>query len=185
MIYTESYDSEAEASNRIAAVANVKEHLTIYLPFFKDLEKRYHPTPSKTVSTAYVPARNVVFYGIAAAYAEALNARTVVFGSNADDAKELPDAGPEFIRLMNELVKVGTRRGKDNVPLQFVNPLISYRKSDVLRIALELKVPLELTWSCYEDRKVPCGTCRGCLMRRKAFEEIGATDPLNSSLVHA
>ena len=183
MIYTQSYDSEAEASNRIATAAAVKEHLTIYLPFFKDLEKRYRPKPSSVVSSAYVPARNAIFYGIAAAYAEALNATTVVFGSNADDAKELPDAGPEFIRLMNELVKVGTRSGRDNFPLQFVNPLIRYRKSDVLRLALQLKVPLELTWSCYEDRPVPCGACRGCVMRRKAFEEIGTADPLNPGLV--
>jgi 7-cyano-7-deazaguanine synthase len=179
MIYTQSYDSEAEASRKIAAAAGVKEHLTIYLPFFKDVQERYHPKTSSEISTAYVPARNLVFYGIAASYAEALSATSIVFGSNADDAKELPDAGPGFIRLMNELVKVGTRSGRENSQLQFVNPLINYSKSEVLRLAFKLKVPLELTWSCYEDRQVPCGKCRGCLTRRKAFEEVGTRDPLN------
>ena len=182
MVYTQSYDSEAEASKKLAATASVKEHLTIYLPFFKDIEKRYHPDRSMEVSTAYVPARNTVFYGVAASYAETLDASRVVFGSNADDSKELPDARPEFIRLMNELVKVGTRRGRENSSIQFVNPLISYGKSDVLRLALRLKVPLELTWSCYEDGQVPCGKCRGCLMRRKAFEDVGAQDPLRPRL---
>ena len=184
MVYTQSYDSEAEAAKKLAAAATVKEHLTIYLPFFKDVEKRYHPKPSTKVSTAYVPARNIIFYGVAASYAEALNASRVVFGSNADDAKELPDAGPEFIRLMNELVKVGTRSGRENAAIQFVNPLIGYRKSDVLRLALRLKVPLELTWSCYEDGQMPCGKCRGCLMRRKAFEAVEAVDPLSSAPAH-
>jgi 7-cyano-7-deazaguanine synthase len=180
MVYTQSYDSEAEASKKIAATASVKEHITVYLPFFKDVERRYHPKQSVEVSTAYVPARNTVFYGIATSYAEALDASRVVFGSNADDSKELPDAGPEFIRLMNELLKVGTRRGRENTSIQFVNPLINYSKNDVLRLALRLKVPLHLTWSCYEDGQVPCDKCRGCLMRRKAFEEIGAQDPLLS-----
>ena len=72
MVYTETYDSEAEASKKLAAEAQVKEHLSIYLPFFKDLEIRYHPEDSSTVSPAYLPARNIIFYGIAAAYAEKL-----------------------------------------------------------------------------------------------------------------
>ena len=182
MVYSQSYDSEAEAAKKIAAAAAVKEHLTIYLPFFKDVETRYHPQPSGTISGAYVPARNTVFYGVAASYAEAFSASCIVFGSNADDAKELPDAGPDFVRLMNELVKVGTRRGSEKKPIEFVNPLIKHRKSDVLRLAIQLKVPLELTWSCYEDRQEPCEKCRGCLMRRAAFEEVGAIDPLTSSL---
>ena len=180
MVYTQTYDSESEASKKIAAAASVKEHITIYLPFFKDVEKRYHPNLSAEFSTAYIPARNTVFYGVAAAYAETLDASRVVFGSNADDSKELPDAGPKFIQLMNELIKVGTRKGRENTPIQFANPLISFSKSDVLRLALKLKVPLQFTWSCYEDGEVPCGKCRGCLMRRKAFEEVGARDPLRT-----
>ena len=184
MVYTQSYDSEAEASKKIAEAAAVKEHLTIYLPFFKDIERRYHPKPSMEISTAYVPARNIIFYGVAASYAEALNASSVVFGSNADDAQELPDAAPNFIRLMNELVRVGTRSGREQASIQFVNPLIKYRKSEVLRLAIRLKVPLELTWSCYEDGQVPCGKCRGCLMRQKAFEEVGTMDPSSSAPTH-
>ena len=183
MVYSQSYDSEAEASKKIAAAAAVKEHLTIYLPFFKDVETRYHPQPSGTISGAYVPARNTVFYGVAASYAEAFNASSIVFGSNADDAKELPDTGPDFVRLMNELVRIGTRSGREGKSIHIVNPLSKYEKSDVLRLAIRLHVPLELTWSCYEDRQAPCGKCRGCLMRQKAFEEIGAVDPLPTTRV--
>jgi len=178
MIYTQSYDSEAEASRRLAAAAQVREHLSIFLPFFKDIEKRYRPTPSTKVSSAYVPARNIVFYGIAAAYAETLGADKIVFGSNADDAKQLPDARPEFIQLMNELVGIGTRVGREGSAVKIVNPLIDYNKSEVLKLAIRLQVPLELTWSCYEDAQIPCGKCRGCLTRKKAFEVLGISDPL-------
>jgi 7-cyano-7-deazaguanine synthase len=183
MIYAGSYDAEAQASKRIAAAAHVREHLTILLPFFKDLEQRYHPTPSAEITPAYVPARNMVFYGVAAAYAETLRANLIVFGSNADDAKELPDARPEFIQLMNELIRNGTRAGKEGFTIEVVNPLIKYSKRGVLKIALELKVPLELTWSCYENGKTPCRRCRGCIGRQEAFDQLGVLDPLFSAQI--
>jgi 7-cyano-7-deazaguanine synthase len=178
MIYAQTYDSEAEASARLAQEAHVKEHLTIYLPFFQDLETRYRPEHSSKISSAYLPARNIVFYGIAAAYAEALGADTIVFGSNADDARELPDAGPGFIQLMNELVKVGTRAGTEGRSIQITNPLLKFSKTDVLKLAVKLHVPLQMTWSCYENAKTPCGICRGCRMRSMAFAAVGITDPL-------
>lgn len=181
MIYAEAYDAESEASKRIADAANVNGHFTILLPFFKDIEQRYQPEPSAEINPAYVPARNIIFYGIAAAYAETLKANTIVFGSNADDAKELPDAQPSFIQLMNELIENGTRAGKEGFRIEVANPLINQTKSEVLKLALELKVPLELTWSCYQDGKTPCGKCRGCVGRRKAFQEVGVPDPLLSA----
>ena len=177
MIYAQSYDSEAEASRKIATAAHVREHLSILLPFFKDIEKRYKPSPSSQISSAYVPARNIIFYGIAAAYAETLKANRIIFGSNADDAKELPDARPTFIQLMNELIKAGTRAGSEGFVIETVNPLINYSKNEVLKLALELKVPLQLTWSCYKDSKIPCGKCRGCINRQTAFKKLGVPDP--------
>jgi 7-cyano-7-deazaguanine synthase len=102
----------------------------------------------------------------------------VVFGSNADDAKELPDARPDFIRLMNELVRIGTRAGIEGRSIEIVNPLLEFSKADVLRLAIKMKVPLQLTWSCYENGKTPCGKCRGCLTRLAAFRAVGASDPL-------
>jgi len=176
--YAQASYQEANASNHLAATANVKEHLTVSLPFYKDIQSRYHPKQSRSITTAYVPARNTIFYGIAAAYAEALELDTVIFGSNADDARELPDARPSFIQLMNELIRAGTRAGQEGSGPVIVNNLIHHSKIEVLRLALKLKVPLELTWSCYTDAPVPCGTCRGCTTRRKAFEAVGVADPL-------
>jgi len=178
VIYDEAFDREAEVSRKLAAAAHVKEHISVLLPFYRDLERRYHPAPSSQVSSAYIPARNIVFYGIAAAYAETLGADRVVFGSNADDAKELPDAGLDFIKLMNQLVRTGTRTGREGRVIEIANPLIEYTKTETLKLAIKLGVPLELTWSCHENGQTPCGKCRGCRMRLKAFEEAGARDPL-------
>lgn len=181
MTYTQTHDSETEASKKLAAAAKVREHLLVYLPLFKDIETRYRPTPSPEISSAYLPARNIVFYGVAAAYAETLGANRIVFGSNADDAKELPDARWEFVQLMNELIRSGTRAGREGFEIEIVNPLIDYSKAGVLKLALELKVPLELTWSCHENGQVPCGKCRGCRNRLSAFKAAGMEDPLRYS----
>jgi 7-cyano-7-deazaguanine synthase len=181
MVYTQGYDSETEASKKLATAAQVKEHLTIFLPFFKDLETRYRPEPSSSISAAYLPARNMVFYSVAVAYAETLGATEIVFGSNADDAKELPDARPTFIRLMNKLIKIGTRAAVEGSSIEIVNPLLKFSKTDVLKLALRLDVPLQLTWSCYENAKIPCGKCRGCRMRSEAFVAAGILDPLSNS----
>jgi len=178
MIYSQSYDAEAGAAKRIAAEAKVKAHITVFLPFFNDIGERYHPSPSAEITPAYIPARNIVFYGVAASYAESLKAERIVFGSNADDAKELPDASPRFIQLMNELIRTGTRAGREGCAAKVDTPLIGYRKSEVLRLALKLGIPLNLTWSCYEDGSKPCGKCRGCIGRSQAFLAVGVPDPL-------
>ena len=175
--YAQASYQEAIASKSLANAVKVKEHIAVSLPFYKDLETRYHPATSTTITSAYVPARNIIFYGIATAYAETLDVDTIVFGSNAEDAEVLPDATPDFIWRMNELLRIGTRTGVDGKPKQIVNPLINHSKAEVLKLALQLKVPLELTWSCYEDVEIPCGKCRGCLNRLDAFKQIGFVDP--------
>jgi 7-cyano-7-deazaguanine synthase len=178
ILYAQASYQEANASKSLANAAKVKEHFTVSLPFYKEIQIRYHPTQSGNVTSAYVPSRNIIFYGIAAAYAETLGIDTIVFGSNADDTRELPDATPTFIQRMNELLKIGTRTGADGTSTRIVNPLINHSKVEVLKLALELKVPLGLTWSCYEDVELPCGRCRGCRNRLDAFKRIGMVDPL-------
>lgn len=176
--YAQASYQEASAAKSLATAAKVREHLTVSLPFYKDIQGRYHPEHSSSVTSAYVPARNIIFYGIAAAYAETLEVDTVVFGSNADDTRELPDATPDFIQRMNDLLKIGTRAGADGMRIRIVNPLINHSKVEVLKLALELEVPLDVTWSCYEDVQVPCGKCRGCRNRLDAFRQMGMNDPL-------
>lgn len=178
ILYAQASFQEANASSSLATAAKVKEHLTISLPFYKDIQSRYHPKQSSNITTAYVPARNTIFYGVATAYAEALEIDTIVFGSNADDTKELPDATPDFIQKMNDLLRIGTRAGADGKPIRIVNPLINHRKIEVLKLAMELEVPLSMTWSCYEDVQIPCGKCRGCQNRLEAFKQLEMADPL-------
>ena len=57
-------------------------------------------------------------------------------------------------------------------------PFVGMNKAGVVKKGLELGVPYELTWSCYEGHDKPCGVCGTCIDRQKAFEANGVTDPL-------
>ena len=57
-------------------------------------------------------------------------------------------------------------------------PFVNLTKAEVVKIGLDLKVPYELTWSCYEGKDKPCGVCGTCIDRQEAFLKNGVTDPL-------
>ena len=76
--------------------------------------------------------------------------------------------------LDNALVKEGTKDGD----IEVVTPVIELKKSDIVKKALSLKAPLELTWSCYSSEDKACGICDSCALRLKAFQLAGVEDPL-------
>ena len=61
--------------------------------------------------------------------------------------------------------------------LKIEAPFINKTKAQVVKIGLDLKVPYEYTWSCYEGADKPCGVCGTCIDRAKAFEANGVKDP--------
>lgn len=126
----------------------------------------------------YVPFRNGMLLSIATAYADCLFPEgevQVLYGAHADDAAgaAYADCSIEFVEAMNEAIKIGTY-GRICVHAPFVNST----KAEVVARGLELKVPYELTWSCYHGEDEACGVCGTCIDRLKAFEENGVEDPI-------
>lgn len=111
----------------------------------------------------YVPARNVVFVGYAAHYAEIHGARAIVTAHNAWDKEALPDASERFQGIVNELLKLYG-------DLRLCMPFSGLGKDEVALLGLAIGAPVELSWSCYDWRPRPCGKCRGCLERERALE---------------
>ena len=127
-----------------------------------------------TVST-YVPFRNGLMLSIAAARALIHGCTEICYGAHADDAAgaAYPDCTPEFYRAMDEAIYQGS--GKI---LRLSAPLIEMNKAGVVRRGLDLKVPYEMTWSCYEGGDEPCHSCGTCIDRENAFKANGTKDPL-------
>jgi 7-cyano-7-deazaguanine synthase len=59
-----------------------------------------------------------------------------------------------------------------------VTPVITLKKSEIIRRGIELGAPLQLTWSCYQSEDTACGVCDSCMLRLRAFAEAGVPDPL-------
>jgi 7-cyano-7-deazaguanine synthase len=98
-----------------------------------------------------VPGRNTVLIALAASLAESRGGGTVLIGVNADDHADYPDCRPEFIDAINALVQLSTN-GKVTVSA----PLLHLTKPEIGALARALKVPVEITWSCYAGGGVPC-----------------------------
>lgn len=160
---------EAMAARRLARAAGVAR-ISVDLPFLReirDLEKR------KTIDLppAYIPSRNLIFYGLASYWAEAKGASRLFGGHTAEDGYIFPDATERYIASLNRLLRSARRR------LVIEAPLIRLRKAGVVRLGLRLKVPLELTWSCHGEGSRHCGRCLGCVRRKEAFDRARVPDP--------
>lgn len=165
-------EPERRAARRVARAAGVGME-EIEIPFLREAGRRHSGRPR-----GYIPARNLVFYSVALARAEALGAGSVVGGHTRSDPARFPDASPPFFRRLESLA---ARAGYP--PVRIRTPLSRLDKAGVVRLGLRLRVPLALTWSCYRTRPTPCGRCPACRERADAFERCGVPDPAGSGLV--
>ena len=127
------------------------------------------------IPVSYVPFRNAHFLSVAVSWAEAIGANSVYIGAVAEDSSGYPDCRPEYYRVFQQLVQVGTR---PETHIDIVTPVITMKKSDIIRRGVDLGAPLHLTWSCYQSEDAACGVCDSCLLRIRAFAEAGVPDPI-------
>ncbi|MFN8469219.1 MAG: 7-cyano-7-deazaguanine synthase QueC [Caldilineaceae bacterium] len=123
-----------------------------------------------TIPVTYVPARNTILLSLALAWAEVLGADAIYIGVNSRDYSGYPDCRPEFIAAYQELIRVATKATVQGASIRIETPLQYLSKVEIARRALELDVPLDLTWSCYLDAPEPCGVCDSCRLREEALE---------------
>ena len=130
---------------------------------------------SQSIPTSYVPFRNAHLLAIATSWAEVIGAESIYVGAVAEDSSGYPDCRPEFYEAFERAIAVGTR---PETRVRIRTPVISLRKSEIVRRGLSLGAPLELTWSCYRREDAACGRCDSCALRLRAFREAGAQDPI-------
>jgi len=177
---------ELKAFREISEFYSVKRKLEITLSHFKDIGgsaltdlsievPEGKLSPSSQIPITYVPFRNAHFLSVAVSWAEIIGARYIYIGATEVDYSGYPDCRGEFIEAFNKVIALGT---KPDTHIKIVAPLLRFKKSDVVKKGLELKVPFELTWSCYKNEDVACGKCESCLLRLKGFKEAGVQDPI-------
>lgn len=205
--YGQSHSKEVDCAKEIAEALGIKLHL-LDISFFRDVawysaltnpdrfpipEDRLVQQMGASIPITYVPLRNTFFLALAAAFLEShlLHAiemdgvdhkeveATLFMAPNAIDYSGYPDCRPEYFEKMAEALGYGSKVWTEyQVPIQVKTPIIHMSKAEIVKFGMELNAPLELTWSCYQGGKVPCGACDSCILRAKGFQEAGIQDPL-------
>jgi 7-cyano-7-deazaguanine synthase len=171
---------ERRAAAKLAKGAGVNELIQVDLPFVKEASDFYNGRLKKrdpdALWSSYVPARNLMFYSIAAHYAEYLGAKCIIGGHNLHDVKFFKDASKDYIEKLNALFKEGCLLCNDQA-YRILLPLSEMNRKEIIKLAMKLKTPIEQTWSCHREGRIHCGRCYACKQRLKAFLSLGLKDP--------
>jgi 7-cyano-7-deazaguanine synthase len=138
-------------------------------------ENEMRSAADSNIPVTYVPFRNAHFLSVAVSWAEAIGAGAIYIGAVAEDSSGYPDCRPEYYRAFQEVIRVGTR---PETQIEIVTPVITLKKTEIIRRGIALGAPLHLTWSCYQGQDLACGVCDSCLLRLRAFAEAGVPDPI-------
>lgn len=194
VFYGQKHAKELECANKVAKFYGVK-HYELDLssimkysncPLLKgSTEKIKHESYAEQIEengegmvSTYVPFRNGLMLSSVATLAMSIypNEEVEIYlGAHADDSagRAYADCSEEFTDAMKEAIYIGTY---EKVIVKA--PLVNMTKADVVKTGLKLKVPYELTWSCYEGGEKQCGTCGTCIDRKNAFKQNGVKDPV-------
>ena len=185
--YGQRHVREVESAQEITRRLGVTHHLIeLHLPWLAadcSLVNKEQPLPdiaveqipSAGIPSTYVPGRNLMFMSIAGSLLDAVRAQAIIAGPNAIDFSGYPDCTPAFFKAAGEALNRGTKQGVRE-GIEVLAPLMRLSKAEIVKLAAKLKVPFELTWSCYAGGDKPCGHCDSCKLRAKGFEEAGVHD---------
>ena len=151
------------------------EHKIIKLDWLKEItnnalvEDKKLPegiyNPIESAKAVWVPNRNGLFLNIAASFADSLDFSHIIIGANKEEGETFPDNTTEFIERVNSEFEYSTL----NKP-KVLAPLINYSKNDIVKLALEHNMPLELVQSCYDSTEKHCGICESCTRLKNALK---------------
>lgn len=176
---------ESKAFNDIADFYRVEKRLDVSIEHLtkiggssltdEKIEVTEANLESKEIPSSYVPFRNANMLSIAVSWAEVIGAGAIYIGAVAEDSSGYPDCRPEFYDAFQRTIDVGT---KPDTHIELRTPIINLSKAEIVKKGIELNAPLHLSWSCYRNEDLACGTCDSCALRLRGFERAGVKDPI-------
>ncbi|MBO6086946.1 7-cyano-7-deazaguanine synthase QueC [bacterium] len=126
-----------------------------------------------SAKNVWVPNRNGLFLNIAGAFADGENYDYIIIGANKEEAENFPDNTKDFIERINSEFEFSTQKCP-----KVVAPLLNCDKNDIVKLALEHSIPLQLVFSCYAGNEKHCGKCESCIRLKNALIANNATNYL-------
>lgn len=179
--YGQSHVREIEAAAAVARYFGLSHKLVSLTPIsgsrLTDLgdipQGRDLTALNENIAPTYVPNRNMILLAYAAAHSLLGSVTHLIGGWNATDAANYPDCRDEFLEATQQTLRLATLRD-----FTIVRPLIKDDKPAIVRRALELGAPIQLTTTCYLGGEKACGSCDACQLRVAAFQQVGVIDPI-------
>lgn len=184
--YAQRHKKEIDCARRIADLLGIPHRIVDLRSVFeilgdsallggKDVPECHYT--EEAARQTIVPNRNMIFLSVAAGYAEAREIPEVFYAAHKNDSTIYPDCRAEFVEALAPAIKLATAWH----PVELKAPFVNLTKAEIVRLGLGLKVPYELTWSCYRGLEMPCRSCPTCVEREEAFALSGSVDPLLKS----
>lgn len=126
--------------------------------------------PEQSAKSVWVPNRNGLFLNIAGSFADGNDYDYIIIGANKEEGQTFPDNTQEFIDKIDAEFEYSTQKHP-----KVVAPLINSDKNDIVKLALEHKIPLEFVRSCYASGEKHCGKCESCTRLKNALIANGDT----------
>ena len=177
---------ELKAFNDIADFYNVEKRIIIDFNHLakiggssltdSSIEVTKADLENQEVPSSYVPFRNANILTACVSWAEVIKAEAIYIGAVSEDSSGYPDCRSEFFKAFETVINLGT---KPETTIKIETPIINLYKSEIVKRGLELKAPLELTWSCYQSEDAACGVCDSCALRLRGFQQAGINDPIH------
>lgn len=166
---------------------NVKDHLIFKIDLSQiggsaltdDIDVPKDESENHGIPITYVPARNTIFNAIALGYAEKVGANFIYNGVNNLDYSGYPDCRPEYIESFQKMANLATSYADSDQSITYVTPLINLKKSEIIKIGLDLGVNYADSLSCYDPdlKGKACGRCDACIFRLEGFAANNIADP--------
>jgi 7-cyano-7-deazaguanine synthase len=117
----------------------------------------------RSAKQVWVPNRNGILLNIAAGIAESRGIPQIIPGFNKEEAETFPDNSVEYIEKLNASLALSTKG-----PVQVHCFSQDLHKKEILAGLIEMSVPIDKIWSCYQSGDQPCGQCESCLRFKRS-----------------
>ncbi len=134
----------------------------------------------------YVPMRNAFLITMASSLCESLKIPYIAsaLDGSEDYITHAPTGGtsdkhPTFVRKLESALNEGSSEHHINkMDIRILTPVMNLTKVQILQIGEIFGTDFSLSNSCYNGGYEACGECSACILRKKAFEELGIEDPI-------
>lgn len=183
--YGQRHEVELERAAKISAYLNLDENHHQYADLSKvrrllaassqtsreiDVPEGYYT--DETMKATVVPNRNMILLSLATAWGITLKAHHVAYAAHAGDHAIYPDCRKDFVVAMHQAIGLCDYKSP-----KLITPFVYMTKADIVKLGVELRVPFDMTYSCYKGGIKHCGRCGTCAERKEAFQLAGISDP--------